>query len=296
MSLHRKHAGLKHSRFSLLPGLLLALHVLFAAACSSDESPGTLYLDRLAGVLEQDVPPSLSALAESRQFSPAPQVQIERPAKKLGVLELIDVHHCQLGPLVAARNGALGRVQTPSQRLVYDQRLIAGLEACESVSEALQNVLLERKRELPVARFNALFGGKEWHDFATPPVARAADETGDDAARQSSDTPVLSALTTLSEVLTGPVDLASLDGFEEALGELRFSRALGIQRQHWQEQARYSKKQRPCLRGRGARTQAAEPESRRLRARRGAMSFRCFTQTAIRGCSRVRRSRIAAGC
>ncbi len=152
---------------------LLAISLVFNVGCSLNDDPGLLYLQRLAGALDQDTPTPLQSLTPLRSFPSGAQLAIERKARKLSVLDLMAVHRCQLGPLVAARNGSMGRVQGPSQRFLYDLALLQGLDACATKSPVLVEVRAERLAELPVSRFNALFAGSEWHDFATPPLSPA---------------------------------------------------------------------------------------------------------------------------
>jgi len=177
---------------------------IWVTGCSRETEPGQIYLQRLAGALDQggfDLPNEESPLP---LFPLGDTLFIKRREAKLGVANLLAVHRCELGPLVGARNGGLGRVHTPSQRFLYDLELLAGLATCTSAGDALREIERERAAELPVAAFNALFAGEEWHDFATPAVA----------------------------------ELETTAGFEEDLAVLRFSQALGEQRTRWREQSR----------------------------------------------------------
>jgi len=155
---------------------------------------------------------------------------IARDDAKLAVSNLLAVHRCALGPLVAARNGGLGRVHTPSQRYLYDLELLAGLGACESASDVLLQLKRKRTSELPVSAFNALFAGEEWHDFATPAAARS--ETIQDSGGLSRTLARLFVTLSLRSD-----DKQHTSAFEDDLSVLRFSRALGEQRRAWRAQS-----------------------------------------------------------
>jgi len=214
-------------------GARYALLVLFVAGCSSTTTPAEVYLERLAGALNQAAPDFSAAQAKEPQLALFPQgdaLLIRRADTKLGVANLLAVHRCELGSVVGGRNSGLGRVHTPSQRFLYDLELLAGLDACESVTERLQEVQRAREAELPISAFNALFAGEEWHDFVTPSVTPdrfAADPGG-----------LTRALARLSRTLSLTLgDKALTATLEADLAELRFSRAFGQQRKSWRDQS-----------------------------------------------------------
>ena len=218
------------SRLQFVFGLAVAC-CIWVTGCSGETEPGQIYLQRLAGALDQggfDLPKEESPLP---LFPLGDTLFIKRREAKLGVANLLAVHRCELSPLVGARNGGLGRVHTPSQRFLYDLKLLAGLATCTSAGEALREIERERAAELPVAAFNALFAGEEWHDFATPAVAELAVEP--DPAGLSRTLANLFKVITLTQA-----DNQITAGFEEDLAVLRFSRALGEQRTRWREQSR----------------------------------------------------------
>lgn|GEM_PF-3001993 len=218
--------------------LALAFLVPFTTAivggCGSTSDPGRLYLERLAGALGQsagDYPLSSTKESPLALFPRGDELLITRAERKLSILNLLEVHRCDLGSLVGARNSGLGRVHTPSQRFLYDLELFAGLKACKSAGDALRSIETERGAELPISAFNALFAGEEWHNFVTPPAAAPAAgfDSGSLARALASLLPLLSL---------EPADQAARANFEEHLSVLRFSRALGEQRRSWMQQSR----------------------------------------------------------
>ena len=216
-------------------GFLFSVVVAFVGVggCSSADDPGELYLKRLASALGQ------SANSYLENFSNEPPLElfptgdalfISRAESKLSIFNLLEVHRCELGSLVGARNSGLGRVHTPSQRFLYDLRLFAGLSACESAGDDLRQIETERGAELPISAFNALFAGEEWHDFATPAAAKPVSrvDSGSLSRALANLFPLLSLKSANEE---------SLRGFEQQLSVLRFSRALGEQRRSWRLQS-----------------------------------------------------------
>ena len=198
-----------------------------AAGCTPDSDPGQLYLQRLAGTLDQSYEIRESSLPA---FPLGETLRIERATTRLAIVDVLEVHRCDLGALVAGRNGGLGRVQTASQRYLYDRALVRGLGACDAPGDALQAILQQRRAELPISLFNALFSGDEWHDFVTPGVVPPA--TSVDSGQL---TRVLSRLLTMArQPVVQPLVAAEFEGL---LAQLRFSRALGEQRRRWREQA-----------------------------------------------------------
>ena len=196
---------------------------------------GELYLQRLAGALGQEVPAILDdASAGLAVFPGGDSLRIKRAENKLKLKDTLEIHRCDLGSVVGARNGALGRVQTSSQRYLYDLKILAGLNACESASQGLVQLEQERRAELPISRFNALFNGDEWHDFVTPALVEpsAAADEGELVRTLSA---LAAALAASGE--TEELDWARVENFENLLGTLRFSRAFGEQRRRWRKQS-----------------------------------------------------------
>lgn len=205
------------------------------AGCDSQPNAHALYIERLASALGVSAEQAVSdQQTPAGGLFPAPNtLAIERVAEKIDLLDFLQVHRCDMGALVGARNGSLGRVQSASQRWLYDLQLVQGLRACEELTPPLQELIERRQAELGTAAFNALFSGKEWHAFATPPLAQ--DSMSFDPAMVER---ALLALTAMVEaVQEGAVTPAGMESLEEHLAVLKFSAALGQQRRAWAQQA-----------------------------------------------------------
>jgi len=201
------------------------------AGCDSAPSIHTTYLERLGSALELEFEPMV---VEPLTLFPASNtLVIERPAEKIDLLDFLQVTRCDMGALVGARNSSLGRVQSASQRWLYDTALVQGLRGCGELNPQLRALVERRQAELASAAFNALFTGKEWHAFATPPLATTG-EPFDAATVERALLSLTAMVTAVSERSSAVVVMQSL---EDDLANLRFSAALGEQRRAWAEQA-----------------------------------------------------------
>ncbi|WP_162558527.1 DUF3080 family protein [Saliniradius amylolyticus] len=91
----------------------------------------TTYRDRLANVLEVDTP-SPTAVSPMQPF---PRVKKPENKIKLTLNEFYQLSDCPLYSLVAERNTTLGRLQAPSTRYHYEQRLLHALKRCADNTE-----------------------------------------------------------------------------------------------------------------------------------------------------------------
>lgn len=214
--------------------------------CDANQTNGERYLERLAAVLDVEV--EAAEIRALPGFPAASSLRIERATRKINWLEYLEVNRCDLGALVGARNSGLGRTQTPSQRWLYESQLVAGLLACEGATPKLRSVATQRRGELGIAAFNVLFAGPEWHAFATPPLVVAtqggADINEDDrmSTAMGFDAPsvaraALALKSLFAQSGTTGSSNAELSSLEDHLARLRFSAALGIQRQAWAKQS-----------------------------------------------------------
>ena len=85
---------------------------------------------------------------------------------RIDLLDFLSLHRCDLGALVGARNGPLGRVMLASGRLLYELRLVRRLEDCLAAGlladEADARGWLAHKRaQLPAVFWNAVVAGPE---------------------------------------------------------------------------------------------------------------------------------------
>lgn len=206
--------------------LIVVLSGALLGGCSQASSPAELYLQRLAGALDQSVPAAGRELLAT--FPTGNELRLPRLAPKLGLTDVPAVQRCELGPLVGARNGALGRVQQPSQRFLYDVALLKQLRSCTEPGPTLSQLQAERTAELGVSLFNALFAGEEWHALATPPIVhrpQPVDQLG-----------LQRIIGALRSIVREPL-AADVANLEEHLARLRTAQALGRQRLAWQTQS-----------------------------------------------------------
>lgn len=102
-----------------------------ASACSqSDESEALLsrYQQDLAGLYDADVTPPAQT-----SFLPMPRstdLREEIDRISIGLLDSMQLDKCRAGGLIAQRNSALGKMQTPSARLRYELDSLMALAEC----------------------------------------------------------------------------------------------------------------------------------------------------------------------
>lgn len=113
--------------------LALSLLTLLLSACGGDEATQMLerYASRTGNAIDVDVDLQLHPTAE---LYPPLAPRRERLAELIeireGLLELLDLRHCDLMQLVSDRNTSLGRVAKPSQRLIYELKVLPALNEC----------------------------------------------------------------------------------------------------------------------------------------------------------------------
>ncbi len=152
---------------------MLALSVLLTGCHNQDQADDVLsrYAGRVANVLEQEVHPperdweSIALPRRRNRTWPVSEVTV-------GMLDALDLVHCDLLHEVGARNSSLGRLQQPSIRLHHEVRMLAGLLACRQSGAYLAadrydfrrwlDELIARKETLlPGVFWNAVFAGQE---------------------------------------------------------------------------------------------------------------------------------------
>ena len=113
------------------------------------------YLKRVASVLEVSPPPDGEAPLLS--YPEKSTLTVEREQISIRLTEFYSLQACPVNSLIAERNTALGKLQLPSRRYVYEVKLIKGLQDClkrqsdENASLPLKNWLALKQRQLPEA-------------------------------------------------------------------------------------------------------------------------------------------------
>lgn len=115
--------------------LLLSCLSLLLVACGTDEATSLVerYASRTSNAIDVDIELQLKPAAELYSpLAPRRERLAEVPEIREGLLDLIDLRHCDLMQLVSERNTSLGRVAKPSQRLIYELKILPELNRCIS--------------------------------------------------------------------------------------------------------------------------------------------------------------------
>ena len=137
----------------MLKGIAFVVLALNLGACTDQQRLAndlSEYQIRLAAVLDIEAPEW-----QKVSLAPYPSIKllnIDIPETSIQLSELYQFKDCTLATLVAERNTALGRVQYPSTRYVYEVKLIKGIQQCllqleNTETRAALNELLEYKQK-----------------------------------------------------------------------------------------------------------------------------------------------------
>ena len=172
--------------------------MLHIVGCSNERSPDTMYerlLDRLSNVTDIQVtptpkPPPLPSYPRPRDLTlPVDDVRV-------GFGTFHGMGRCGLLGEVSARNSSLGKFQSITARLLYEQRFYRQLQACfdrmrqasqpddEFLKEA-QAIATRKQANLPAIFWNATFASPEFRTLmntAAEPLARDSDPATADIA------------------------------------------------------------------------------------------------------------------
>ncbi|RMF19977.1 MAG: DUF3080 family protein [Gammaproteobacteria bacterium] len=145
----------------------LALYLLLAG-CSQPTMETVLadYAERLERVLEVTV--STPGAGSEPRFPSRRELTLPVPEMRMGMLDFLSLYSCELNSLIGQRNSVLGRVMTPSQTLLYEQKFmklarvcLQSLEAEDSMHEVLGSVLETKERHRGHYEWNAVMATKE---------------------------------------------------------------------------------------------------------------------------------------
>jgi len=174
--------------------LLLAL-----AGCSSPDNPTSNLADynaRLSRVLEAELPPAAATRVPT--WPSSADITLQPTDVRVGMFTFLDFGRCGLLREISERNSGLGRVQAPSQRLLYEMRLLRGLRHCSELTagepdsgdarefaNTVRQILELKTRDLPLVYWNATFGAAELREFfsvSALPLRRNETGAAGDAA------------------------------------------------------------------------------------------------------------------
>lgn len=114
-------------------GLFIALSTLLLSGCNTDPATDLLerYASRTGNAIEVDVDLALQTPAQVyTPLAPRRERLAAVPEIREGLLDLLDLRQCDLMQLVSERNTSLGRVAKPSQRLIYELKILPALNRC----------------------------------------------------------------------------------------------------------------------------------------------------------------------
>ncbi|BDX06310.1 hypothetical protein MACH26_18310 [Planctobacterium marinum] len=124
------------------------------------------YQSRLANILEIEPPslitPNIISTTPKQVFSP----QGSAEPLNIKLREFYNLPECGIKPIIAERNTTLGKLQAPSQRYLYEVRLLAALYRCmmmvDDEPQQEQRSIINRKEQVVVQSWhNLLYNSDE---------------------------------------------------------------------------------------------------------------------------------------
>ncbi|NWN82481.1 MAG: DUF3080 family protein [Halomonas sp.] len=147
---------------------------LMLSGCDGGGASDLLLRDYHAALAERlDVAPPEHA--QPRNIGAFPELRERRlsvPETRESLLNVYALRECHITTLVAEHNSTLGRVAPASQRWQYELALWQRLASCRNSGVAdrlaaddrarLERLTTTKRRQLPLATWNGLFGSEEW--------------------------------------------------------------------------------------------------------------------------------------
>ncbi|WAJ71281.1 DUF3080 family protein [Catenovulum adriaticum] len=101
------------------------------------------YPERIANLTDTSLKSYPDALNQIR-LSPADKKQyhIQINAIELNLFKALSISDCNLQRYVGERNSSLGKVHTPTNRLIYERQLLDSLNFCTSINESAHQLIL----------------------------------------------------------------------------------------------------------------------------------------------------------
>ncbi|MDR5903496.1 DUF3080 family protein [Halomonas icarae] len=220
-------------------GIVAIALILMLAGCDTNDASDRLLRDYQRTLAERlDLSPPDHA--EPRNIGAFPRLRERRvpiPDTREGLLDIFALRECHITTLVAQRNSTLGLVAPASQRWQYELKLWQRLTACLSSGVAdrlaaddlarLEQLTSTKRRQLPQASWNGLFGSEEWAQS----FSRVSSPLPpDDLTPPSEQLTALEYLNALSraplESSPRPVDLEALERHLQALNDRPYTAQL----------------------------------------------------------------------
>ncbi|MEH6579185.1 MAG: DUF3080 family protein [Amphritea sp.] len=138
---------------------------------STPESRLENYAQRVATTLDQDSDLNLNQPLSIPLLPRRRERLLKAEEIRQGLLEVLNLRHCELLPLIAERNSSLGRIMRPSQQLIYEMKLYNGLRDCQQnlpameleaeVIEQIREIWAIKQRNLPIVLWNSIYNNEE---------------------------------------------------------------------------------------------------------------------------------------
>ncbi|UTW01713.1 DUF3080 family protein [Amphritea atlantica] len=179
--------------------ILIATALLQGCDQRPAESMLERYSNRVANSLDSDTELDLNI---PLQLPPYPRRRERiQPVTDLrqGLIEVLNLRHCQLINLIAERNSSLGKVMPPSRQVVYEIRLLFRLGRCQQTlkqpqAEAdpqlirqIEDIFQIKKASFEAALWNGIFTSEAMErnfSLSEPPLA-LTDDDGFSQSRQA---------------------------------------------------------------------------------------------------------------
>lgn len=158
-----KKMTLRKTAVLALPVAALTLLALLVWPVDAERARWDGYLDRLARLSRQTVPPA--APLDLRPYPGNAALRRSPPDLRAGLLDYLDLRHCNLMALISDRNSGLGRVRAASLRLAYELTFIHRGRRClaeGALRDAETVALLERTLAIKEDSLKDVFWNATW--------------------------------------------------------------------------------------------------------------------------------------
>ncbi|GEM_PF-3472800 len=130
---------------------LLPVVLLILSGCQTEplESEWADFPDRIATLTEYQADPLYLYPYQFEQNKAEYEVRLS--SVEINLFKALSVKECQLQSFIGERNSSLGKIHSPSNRLIYEKRLLDALTFCEALKHSenseLLNQLLQAKQK-----------------------------------------------------------------------------------------------------------------------------------------------------
>ncbi len=213
---------------------LLSLGVMLLSGCGEGSVQRALddYAAAVAAALPDTAASTVTKPSSTPRYPDRRELRLTVPDLMIGFGDFLEItNRCGLGPMVAERNSAMGKLMPDSRRLAYEQTLYARLADCRDQPSQSEDpevavfahrlaAIVERKRaELPRVYWNATFAGPEMADLFSASRGRRGWTPGDGSLDRVLD--AMAYLTQVYQRLGDPDRLIDVSGLESNLAVLR---------------------------------------------------------------------------